>query len=75
MNREPLFEQIKLDAGPYGEESLLSTNSDGGWPRDTWFRKRLRYVREQQGKKFAEADFVYECRLGVITLGRSNGGK
>jgi hypothetical protein len=73
MNREPPLEQMKANGGQYSDDDLRPANSGGGWPKDTWFRKRLRYVREQQGKKIAEADVVYECPLGVITFRLANG--
>jgi hypothetical protein len=75
MNGKLLFEQIKVTGGLYSDDNLRSANSGEGWPEDTWFRQRLRYVREQQGKKVAEADVVYECPLGVITLRPSGGRK
>jgi hypothetical protein len=70
-----LFDEIKLKQGIYQQESNGDSESNGmGWPRGTWFQKRLRQVREQQRKKLAETDFVYECALGTITIRQSNNG-
>jgi hypothetical protein len=44
-----------------------------GWPKDTWFRKRLEFVRDQQRKKVAETELVYECSLGTISFRQRNG--
>jgi hypothetical protein len=46
-------------------------NNGAGWPKDTWFQRRLRYVREQQRKKL-ESDIVYRCALGTIIVRQSN---
>lgn len=72
-NLRLLLEQSKANQGLYRENNLPPEGSGQGWPKETWFQKRLRYIREQQGKKVAEADVVYECALGVITLRLLNG--
>jgi hypothetical protein len=70
-----LFDEVKLKQGIYEQENDRGSEHNGvGWPKGTWFQKRLRQVREQQRKKLAEADFVYECALGTITIRQSNGG-
>jgi hypothetical protein len=70
-----LFDEVKLKQGIYEQENDRESVPNGvGWPRGTWFQKRLRQVREQQRRKLAEADFVYECALGTITIRQSNGG-
>lgn len=70
-----LFDENKLKQGVYQQEDDFVSQGNGvGWPRGTWFQKRLRYVREQQRRKLAEADFVYECTLGTIIVRQSNGG-
>jgi len=70
-----LFDEVKLKQGIYQQENDRDSEHNGvGWPRGTWFQKRLRQVREQQRKKLAEPDFVYECALGTITIRQSNGG-
>jgi hypothetical protein len=70
-----LFDEVKLKQGIYEQENARESEHNGvGWPKGTWFQKRLRQVREQQRRKLAEADFVYECALGTITIRQSNGG-
>jgi len=70
-----LFDEVKLKQGIYQQENDRDSEHNGvGWPKGTWFQKRLRQVREQQRKKLAETDFVYECALGTITIRQSNGG-
>jgi hypothetical protein len=70
------FEENRLKQGPYQQQDDFLLESNGaGWPKDTWFQKRLRHVREQQRKKAAEADFVYECSFGTITVRQSNSGE
>ena len=72
MSLSILFDENKLDQ-PKRDDSVTQ-NNNGGWPKDTWFQRRLRHVREQQRKKMAEGDVVYECALGTITIRQSNGG-
>ena len=70
-----LFDEVKLKQGIYEKENDRDSEHNGvGWPKGTWFQKRLRQVREQQRKKLVETDFVYECTLGTITIRQSNGG-
>jgi hypothetical protein len=70
-----LFDEVKLKQGIYEQENNRDLEHNGvGWPKGTWFQKRLRQVREQQRKKLVETDFVYECALGTITIRQSNGG-
>jgi hypothetical protein len=69
-----LFDEDKLKQGVYQDDDLLPQSNGVGWPKGTWFQKRLRQVREQQRRKLAEADFVYECALGTIIIRQSNGG-
>jgi hypothetical protein len=70
-----LFDEVKLKQGIYQQEHDRESEHNGmGWPKGTWFQKRLRQVREQQRKKLAETDFVYECPLGTITIRQSNNG-
>jgi len=69
-----LFDEVKLKQGIYEQENDRESEHNGvGWPKGTWFQKRLRQVREQHRKKLAETDFVYECALGTITIRQSNG--
>ena len=69
-----LFDEDKLKQGIYQQEDdLLSQGNGVGWPKGTWFQKRLRQVRQQQRRKLAETDFVYECALGTIIVRQSNG--
>ena len=69
-----LFDEDKLKQGLYQQEDDFGPEHNGvGWPKGTWFQKRLRQVREQQKRKLAEADFVYECALGTIIIRQSNG--
>ena len=69
-----LFDEDKLKQGVYQHEDDFLLGANGtGWPKNTWFQKRLRQVRDQQRKKLGETDFVYECALGTVTI-RSNGG-
>ncbi|HWP60888.1 MAG TPA: hypothetical protein VNL14_23535 [Candidatus Acidoferrales bacterium] len=53
------------------EQSAAKTNGNG-WPTDTWFQKRLRYLREQQRKKIVEGDIIYRCALGTIIVRQAN---
>jgi hypothetical protein len=70
-----LFDEVKLKQGIYQRENDRDSEHNGvGWPKGTWFQKRLRQVRNQQRKKLAEIDFVYECALGTITIRQSNNG-
>lgn len=74
MSFRILFDEDKLKQGAYQEDDELRTNGNGtGWPKNTWFQKRLRHVREQQRKKLGENESVYECALGTVII-RSNGG-
>jgi hypothetical protein len=69
-----LFDEAKLKQGVYQQEYGSNFDLNGvGWPKGTWFQKRLRQVREQNRRKFTEADFVYECTLGTIIIRHSNG--
>jgi hypothetical protein len=68
-----LFDENKLKQGAYQQQDDFPADSNGvGWPKNTWFQKRLRHVREQQRKKLAETEAVYECALGTVII-RSNG--
>lgn len=69
-----LFEKNKPKLRLYQQQDDFALESTGtGWPKDTWFQKRLRYVREQQLNQGTEADVISEHPLG-IKLRRSNGG-
>jgi hypothetical protein len=69
-----LFDEDKLRQGIYQQDEDWGSEKNGtGWPRGTWFQKRLRQVRDQQRRKQAETDFVYECALGTIIIRQSNG--
>jgi hypothetical protein len=70
-----LFDESKANEGPYLEKNPPSGGNGEGWPKDTWFQRRLRYVREQQRKKPPEDDVIYECALGVLTLRQPNDRK
>jgi hypothetical protein len=71
-----LFDEDKLKQGIYQQDEDWGSHKSGtGWPRGTWFQKRLRQVRDQQRRKQAEADFVYECGLGTIIIRQSNGSE
>ena len=72
MSFRILFDEAKLKQGLYQEDELRADGNGGGWPKNTWFQKRLRHVREQQRKKTGETECVYECPLGTVTI-RSNG--
>lgn len=70
-----LFDEVKLKQGIYQRENDRESEHNGvGWPKGTWFQKRLRQVREQHRRKLSETDFVYECALGTITIRQSNNG-
>ena len=63
----------KNSQGFYQPGQDFAAQSNGtGWPRGTWFQKRLRYVREQKRKRPTETEFVYECSLGTIRLRQSD---
>jgi hypothetical protein len=67
-----LFDEAKLKQGVYQQEDDSNADLNGvGWPRGTWFQKRLRQVREQNCRKLTEAEFVYECTLGTIIIRHS----
>jgi hypothetical protein len=71
-----LFDEDKLKQGMYQQEEDWGSQKNGtGWPKGTWFQKRLRQVREQQRRKPAETDFVYECALGTIIIRQANGSE
>jgi hypothetical protein len=71
-----LFDEDKLKQGMYQQGDDWGSQKNGtGWPKGTWFQKRLRQVREQQRRKPAETDFVYECTLGTIVIRQSNGSE
>ncbi|HEY5813466.1 MAG TPA: hypothetical protein VIT23_12540 [Terrimicrobiaceae bacterium] len=75
MSFRILFDDAKLKQGIYQQEDGFNTEPNGvGWPQGTWFQKRLRRVREQNRRKLAEADYVYECAFGTIIIRQSNGG-
>lgn len=65
MSLRIVFERDRADRREERGDLMRETNGLG-WPKDTWFQKRLRYVREQQRRK--EIEFVYECSLGTITF-------
>lgn len=68
MSLRIVLDQNKLKQGLYQENDLAPESNGEGWPRDTWFRKRLRYVRDQQRRKAAETEIAYECALGTIKI-------
>jgi hypothetical protein len=72
MSFRILFDEAKLKQGLYQQDELRADGNGAGWPKNTWFQKRLRHVREQQRKKSGETECVYECALGTVTI-RSNG--
>ena len=44
-----LFDEVKLKQGIYRQENNRESEHNGvGWPKGTWFQKRLRQVREQR---------------------------
>ncbi len=43
---ESVFLQSKVNRGAYDGDRLPTQNWD--WPRETWFQKRLRYLRKTQ---------------------------
>jgi hypothetical protein len=73
MTLRILFDENKVKQGLYRDEDPVVENSAAGWPCDTWFQKRLRFVREQQRRRGVEADVVYEGKLGTIIVRQSNG--
>jgi hypothetical protein len=52
-----IFQQSKVNNGPYGGDLLPAQNWD--WPQETWFQKRLRYLRvvNRYRKGFTEKRF------------------
>jgi len=56
-----LFEkkELKPRRHPRQDDFALESNS-AAWPKDTWFQKRLRYVREQQPDEETGADVASE---------------
>ncbi len=60
MDWRLLFEQSKANRGVYREDNL-PPEGVGGWPKETWFQNRLRYVREQKRQGIsddAQADIM-----------------
>lgn len=75
MNFRILFDETKLKGGLYQQDDNSNVDLNGvSWPKGTWFQMRLRHVREQNRRKPAEAELVYECALGTITIRHSNQG-
>lgn len=75
MSLRILYKDNKLKEGQYQQQEDPVPESNGsGWPKNTWFQKRLGYVREQQRKKVTETEFVYEIGLGTVTFRQPNGG-
>jgi hypothetical protein len=70
MSLRILFDESTIEQ-PQKQE-IAKENNGVGWPKDTWFQKRLRYLREQQRKKL-DGDIVYKCGLGTIIVRQSNG--
>jgi len=69
-----LFDETKLKQGVYQQEDGSNVDLSGvGWPKGTWFQKRLRQVREQNRRKLTETEFIYECTLGTIIIRHANG--
>ena len=74
MSLRILYKDNKLKEGQYQQQEDPVPESNGsGWPKNTWFQKRLLYVREQQRKKVIETEFVYEIPLGTVTFRQPNG--
>lgn len=71
MSLRILLDDKKLKQGLYQNRNLSPESNGAGWPRDTWFQKRLRFVREQQRRKAAEVEISYECALGTIKIRQS----
>jgi hypothetical protein len=56
-----LFEKKKLKRRPHQQHDDFALESNpAGWPKDTWFQKRLRYVRERQPDEETGSDAVSE---------------
>ena len=52
-----LFEKNKVKPRLYQNQDDFALESNGsGWPKNTWFQKRLRYIREQQLNNETRAD-------------------
>ena len=61
MAMRTLFEKKKLKPRPHQRQDDFALESNrAGWPKDTWFQKRLRHVREQQPDEGTGADVVSE---------------
>ena len=67
-----IYPHDKDPQGFYQQQDFASESNGIGWPRGTWFQKRLRYVREQKRKRPTETEFVYECSLGTIRFRQSD---
>ena len=70
MSLRILFDESTIEQ--HQKDEPAKANNGVGWPKDTWFQRRLRYLREQQRKK-VEGDIVYKCGLGTIVVRQSNG--
>jgi hypothetical protein len=47
-----IFQQSKANNGAYYGDRLSAQNWD--WPQETWFQKRLRYLRRSNGRDAKE---------------------
>ena len=68
MGLRILFDETALRQGLYQEDQFAPEASAPGWPRDTWFQRRLRYLRDQQRKRLMETDVVFETSMGTIIV-------
>jgi hypothetical protein len=72
MALKNLFERKKLKTGAYQQQDHFALQSTGtGWPKDTWFQRRLRYVRQKQVND--EVDVISECPSETTQFRRPNG--
>jgi hypothetical protein len=73
MNLRMFIDDQKLHGFNQDLEDFAVESSGLGWPKDTWFQKRLEFVRNQQRKKGPETELIYECSLGTISFRQRNG--
>jgi hypothetical protein len=48
-----IFSQSKVNNRSYDEDRLVAQNWD--WPKETWFQRRLRYLRSAHRKSSKES--------------------
>lgn len=66
MTLRLLFDERQANKDLVQEENIPRNVSSAGWSMDTWFQKRLRYVREQQKKKLQRVTLFINAPWGWL---------